>query len=153
MAATLTYRSSPARFRPSRRDRQRGLTLTEVLVAVALIAVAMLPLLELQSRLANSAVRLEMASEALTARRSASAFLALLNPMATPEGEERLGGAVLSWTVTPLTAQTSTTTVGGEGGRHLVRLYRINAVIRFPDGRVERFTQTQMGWMNRPSTP
>jgi hypothetical protein len=128
--------------------------LTEALVAVALIAVAMLPLLELQGRLSRSAIAIERAEERLAARRAASAYFSLVNPLRQSEGEELIGAVRLVWRAVALGPQRPVYGVDGAQGRFVAQLFRLEAQLHFPDGRIEQFSQTQMGWIaTAPADP
>ncbi|MDZ7628373.1 MAG: prepilin-type N-terminal cleavage/methylation domain-containing protein [Parvularculaceae bacterium] len=133
---------------------QRGFTVTEALVAVALIAIAMLPLLELQGRLSRSALAIERAQTRLAARQAATAYISLINPMRAGEGEVQLGGAQLVWRAVPLGPARTVYGADGTEGRFIAQLFQVEADIIFPDGRSEPFSQTQMGWIaTAPASP
>ena len=70
----------------------------ETLVAVALLAIAIIPLYAFQQALANTAARLQSASALLDAQDSALAVLQTIDLIAEPEGEMDLGVWSLSWT-------------------------------------------------------
>jgi len=69
----------------------------ETLVAIALLALAIIPLYSFQQTLADSAARLQGAAAALEAEESALAYLQAIDPIAEPEGEFLLGEWRLSW--------------------------------------------------------
>ena len=74
-----------------------GFSVMETLVAVALLAIAILPLYAFQQTLANTAARLQTASALLDAQESALAVLQTIDPVAQPAGEMDLGDWRLSW--------------------------------------------------------
>ena len=74
-----------------------GFSVMETLVAVALLAIAILPLYAFQQTLADTAARLQTASALLDAQESALAVLQTIDPIAEPQGEMDLGEWRLSW--------------------------------------------------------
>lgn len=131
----------------NQRQSQKGLSVLEALVAIALISVAFLPLLALQEQLTRTAIAIERAEETLRAKSNALAYLETLNPTYRPSGEESLGNAVLTWTSTPLTIPVPALAMVGTNGRFDVTLYDVNAVIQFQTGRSEQFVVRRVGWV------
>ncbi|OAB56162.1 hypothetical protein AY599_28060 [Leptolyngbya valderiana BDU 20041] len=70
----------------------------ETLVAMALLAIAIIPLYVLMQTLADGAARIESVSEMLSVEESALAVLETFDPMAEPNGERMLGDWRLTWT-------------------------------------------------------
>lgn len=136
------------------RTAQMGLTVIEALVAIALVAVALVPLLELQGQMARSALAIERAERRLIARENAAAYLRLINPMRAISGEERLGDVTLRWRADALTDERPIFDSVGQPGRFSAQLFRIDATLVFSDGRRESLELTQMGWKaNGPGQP
>lgn len=141
----------PLQKAPRTRHSQSGFSLLESLVAVALIAAAFLPLLTLQGQLTRTVVAIERAETNVKDMSSALSFLRVLNPSRTPEGTERLGDAMLSWRARPVSDERPALDQGGAPGRFMLRLYDIEAVIAYEDGRRAEFTVRALGW--RPTAP
>ena len=76
---------------------RHGFSVMETLVAVALLAIAIIPLYAFQQTLAGAATRLQTASALLDAQESALAVLQTIDVMAEPEGEMDLGDWRLRW--------------------------------------------------------
>ena len=118
----------------------------ESLVAVALIAIAFLPLLALQGQLTRTVVAVERAETTVKNMTSALSYLRAINPTAKPEGSEPIGDAVLSWVARPVSDERMALDQGGVPGRFALQLYEIDAVITYPDGRSGSFSVRAVGW-------
>lgn len=118
----------------------------EALAAVALLAVAFLPLLALQSQLARTALAIERAERVATAQKSAIALLRVINPAQTPRGAEPVGEATLSWTAEPFGEIRAVRDQNGGESRFVAQLYRIEAQLLFADGQQSAFTVDAVGW-------
>lgn len=77
---------------------REGFSVMETLVAMALLAIAVIPLYALLQTLADGAARIETASDMLEVEENALAILETFDPMAEPNGERMLGEWRLSWT-------------------------------------------------------
>ena len=130
---------------------QAGFSLLEALIAVALIAAALLPLLALQGQLTRTVLAVERAGTTAKDMTSALSFLRTLNPMRDPEGTEQLGDAILSWTARPASDERPALDQGGAPGRFMLQLYDIEATITYDDGRSVAFSVRALGW--RPTEP
>lgn len=128
------------------KNPQRGFSVLEAIAAVALIAVAFLPLLALQSRLAQTALAVERAELNVRNGKNALAYLKSINPMLLPEGAETLGDAELRWRATPVSEPRAALDTGGAPGRFQVQLFDIEAIIDYPDGRRTSLTVRALGW-------
>jgi len=122
-----------------------GFSIMETLVAIALLAIAVIPLYAFQQTLANTAARLQTASELLDAQESALAVLQTIDPIAQPSGEMDLGEWRLSWQSRELVSERP---ADGFLGSSIwgVGLYEINATLERGDTRHEiQFRRT--GWV------
>lgn len=132
---------------------QRGFSILEALVAMAIIAGAFLPLLMLQGQLTRTALAVERSEQLLRGKTNALSYLRTLNPSLRPEGEEPLGdGISMAWQSTPLTQPRPVRSMGGEVGRFNITLYEVSCTLSFPDGRTSTFSSSQVGWIaTRPA--
>ena len=130
---------------------QAGFSLLEALIAVALIAAALLPLLALQGQLTRTVLAVERAGTSAKDMTSALSFLRTVNPMRDPKGTEQLGDAVLSWAARPVSDERPALDQGGTPGRFILQLYEIDATIAYDDGRRAEVTVRAVGW--RPTDP
>jgi general secretion pathway protein I len=121
-----------------------GFSVMETLVAVALLAIAVIPLYAFQQALADSAARLQTTAMALEAEESALALLQAIDPIAEPEGEMMLGEWRLTWTSTELAYNPDAEGVFGRG-LYAIGLYEIRAELE-RNGTVRSFTLRRVGW-------
>lgn len=120
---------------PSRTPHQRGFTLLEAIVAVAVLGMALMPLLAFISQ---SALELRLAGDANArslAQQNVLAFIETVNPMDQPLGETDLGGLHVTWVSRETVPQIANSTLGnGMPGFRLgfydmdVRVYRNRAL-------------------------
>ena len=93
-------RTDPAQ--PIDEDGQAGFTTLEALLAIALLGIALIPLLSFQSQVARGSVRLEDSAAQMIARQVSHQYLSTLDYKAQPEGHLNLGdGWGLTWTAHP----------------------------------------------------
>lgn len=132
---------------PVRQQRTAGFSVVEALIGVAVVGVAFIPLVEMQSQITRQYQRQAMLEDRLLAQRNALALLADVNVMAEPTGRRSLtDGRVLRWSTTPLTAESrSLRFLGGEGDFE-VALFEVHAEIRDPRQSPMRFSIEQLGW-------
>ncbi len=83
-------------------NEEAGFTTLEALLAIALLGIALIPLLSFQSQIARGAIRLEGRAGQLIAEQVAHQYLSTLDYNAQPEGNLDLGGGwELAWTAQP----------------------------------------------------
>lgn len=80
-----------------RRAGQQGFTLLEAIVALAVFAVAALPLYSLFSQSVDGLFRAATANRESEATLSALSFLSAVNPMERPTGDVEVGSFRLKW--------------------------------------------------------
>lgn len=74
-----------------------GFSTIEALAAIAIVAVALVPLLSLQTQIARGYAQQRSLTAQSTAVHNGLAILRATNPMQTPEGSVAIGQAVLRW--------------------------------------------------------
>lgn len=85
------------------RSDRAGFSLIEALVALAIAAMTLTAIFELQIQMARGQERAVEAMAQVTAQENAIALLRELNPMADPEGEIAIpDGDVIQWSSTPI---------------------------------------------------
>ena len=108
----------------------------EAIVAVAILGIASVPLLVLQSQNARSVGRLESSAARIAAERVAADYLAVIDVSEQQEGVLDIGGGwSVSWSGVPVTAPTNAVMSVGQRGRYDAQLVRITAVVQHVDGR------------------
>jgi prepilin-type N-terminal cleavage/methylation domain-containing protein len=127
--------------------RQSGFSLIEALVAIAIVGLALVPLLHLQTQLARRAhVQHAMALEA-TATHSTLALLADLNPMTQRQGEIETGSLRLRWRARPVTGAVRSTRAGQGEVAFLVQLFEVTVSAHDLDGTpITQFAFERVGW-------
>jgi Tfp pilus assembly protein PilV len=122
-----------------------GFSVMETLVAVALLAIAIIPLYAFQQTLANTAARLQTASDLLDAQESALAVLQTIDPIAQPSGDMQLGDWRLSWESRELASESP---ADGYLGVSIwrVALFEINATLE-RENTQRNFTIRRVGWV------
>jgi len=130
------------------RTRRRGMSVLEVLVAVAIMAVALVPLLAIQSFSIRSSLRHEEVYTRTQLERNALVMLRDVNPMEVATGERPLqSDATLSWTSEMLTPETLSVGYPIGDGEFLVSLHKVRAVIRQADRTIlSQFEIERVGW-------
>lgn len=108
------------------RPRESGFSTLEVIAAVAIIAIALVPIMMLQTQIARSQARLDAAHDQSTSAQNALALLRDINPMSTPTGRRPLDARTeLAWSSTPISGVSQTVNPTG----FEVQLYRVTGVV------------------------
>ena len=132
-----------------------GFSLIEALVALAVAAICLLALFELQRQLTTAERRNEQALAGLALQRDALALLRDINPSERPTGQLPLGqGRRLSWTARPMTETRPNTAYDGGQGAFDLRLYRLRVRLLAADGtELNAFDLDRVGWRRRIAAP
>lgn len=81
----------------SRLTHSRGFTLLEAIVAVAIIGVALVPIITFISQMVDGLARAGDSNARNLAQQSVIELLETLNPLEDPVGEDRIGDLVVRW--------------------------------------------------------
>jgi general secretion pathway protein I len=127
-------------------SKDAGFSVLEALIAMAVLAAALLPILELQGQMARTALSIERADANIAAQQNALGFLKTVNFQQHKTGELDIGNAVLRWSANPVHAEALTRHVNGDGGRYVMSLYTVDARLAFNDGHEYQFTVEGLGW-------
>lgn len=133
----------------SARRLENGFSVIEALVALAIVALALIPLMALQAQVSRTYARDQLERAELNAKQNALALLRDVNVLASPQGARRLDSAhLLRWWATPLTAPTRTTRQGQGFGDFEIVLFRVDAAIEggAPPRAPVSFSLEQVGW-------
>lgn len=130
--------------------REQGFSTLEVIAAVAIIGIALIPIEALQTQISRSQARLMDVHAESTSVQNAMALLREVNPMLTPAGERRLDERTsLTWTSTPLSAPRPSTNAAG----FEVQLYRVSANIRRSNATPTTLQVDLIGWRSISDPP
>ena len=129
-----------------------GFTLIEALVALAIAAMTMTAIFQLQIQMAQGQRRAQAVLQQVAVQENALALIRDINFMDRPTGEFAVPGAeVIRWSATPKGA--AKRNIGpGSGGRFEVQLYEVTVRIERPGGRnPPDMTIERMGWRRTDS--
>ena len=124
-----------------------GFTLIEALVALAIAAMTMTAIFQLQIQMAQGQRRAQAVLQQVAVQENALALIRDINFMDRPEGEFAVpGGDVIRWRATPK-GEPKGNLGPGNGGRYVVQLYEVTVAIKRPGGRNPAdMTVERMGW-------
>ena len=131
-----------------KRGAQSGFSAIEALVALAIIAVALVPLTDLQTQIVRGHSRQREIREQAAMQQNALAVLRDINLMAAPDGARLIGeNLTLRWRATPLSRVVRSTRAGEGDGDFNVRLYRVAVEVSGPRSAAS-FSVDQVGWQS-----
>ena len=130
-------------------EKNAGFSVLEALIAMAVLAAALLPILQLQGQMARTALSVERADANIAAQQNALAFLRTVNFQHHQAGEMDIGNAVLNWSASPVQPAALTRHANGDGGRYIMTLYTVTARLVFHDGHEHEFAFEGLGWEPR----
>lgn len=129
-------------------DSEAGFSLLETIAALAILSMALVPLLALQFQLASGAARLEQQSELSRAVSVARVMLSTTNPAIEPEGRRDLGGGwQVSWTSQPVGPPEVARYGLGVSSRHRMQVFRVTADVVDEDSRTSALVLQTLGWV------
>lgn len=135
--------------------RERGFSLIEALVALAIAAMALAAVFSLQRQLAEGEQRHTRALQLVALQKNALALTRDLNPTAEPAGVFQLaGGQTVRWTSQPLTPPRTNTGLPTGEGAFEVRLYRVHVdIIERTGKRLGGLDFDRVGWRRLTPSP
>jgi len=126
-------------------ENNQGFSVLEAIIAMALLAAAILPLLSLQAQFVRTVDSIERADRRLQLRHMALNKIKTINPAELPKGEYIQRDSRVNWeaqSLFPLQALYE----GGSQSSNNIALYDINVEIIFDNGGVDRFIVRRLGW-------
>ncbi len=117
-------------------DGEAGFSMLETIAALAILSMALIPILSLQSQLASGTARLDRQATRIRAIEVAESYLSIIDPYVTPEGSLNLGADwQMNWRSSTInTAQRARYGVG-ISSRYQSQLFLIDAQLISPSGR------------------
>lgn len=135
--------------------RRDGFSLVEALVALAIAALTLGAIFQLQVQMARGQARAEAVLEQVAAQENALVLMRDLNPMERPTGEIRLGDReVVRWTATPIgEARVNAGFPSGDGQFEVQRFNVRVEVDRTPDRSPPPLEFERVGWRRLSVSP
>ena len=127
---------------------RQGFSLIEALVALAIAAMVLTAIFELQQQMARGQRRAADALEQVAAQENALALIRDVNPLEQPEGAIALpGGDVVRWTSTPKTEPRTNAGFPTGDGAFQVQLFTLTVQVERRNGRSPApLVFDRMGW-------
>lgn len=117
------------------RAAQSGFSLMEAIVAVALLGLASVPLLSLQSQNARAAIKLEERAATITVERVSLDYLSLIDLSNSGSGNLDVGGGwSITWQAVPATELATAVMSVGQEGRFAAQLVRVEGTVEHSSG-------------------
>jgi general secretion pathway protein I len=130
------------------RSRESGFSVIEALVALAIVAVALVPLIGLQAQVSRNVVHQQQVREAVGAQRNALEVLREINVMSSPQGMMMLqADQSMRWRATAISQPVRSTRQGSGEGDFRIMLYDVEVDVSGLSGAPPtNFRVTQLGW-------
>jgi general secretion pathway protein I len=134
-------------------SKNQGVTLLEAIVALVLIATTGIALLDWVNNNLMNLNRIQAIQQRNEATRSALAFVELLNPLETPEGNQTLGIYTFQWQSQLVEPAKDGVSFTGDLGFYQLGLYAVQFTISINNQVITQFTVRQVGYkqIRKPS--
>ncbi len=134
------------RRRNGRGVKSQGFSVLEAMVAMAILAAAMLPLLHLQGQFMRTITGFERASDRIAIRENVVNLIAAQNIDQNLQGEFIQGQYRIQWQARPLQPAQIARDVDEGEGRFTVSIYSVEVVVTTPFRQTDRFHIKALGW-------
>jgi len=129
---------------------ESGFSVLEALVAMAVLAAALIPLLALQGQFLRTTESLERVERRLAVQDLALAHVKTLNLDEYPDGQISTPYGALTWTSRPAAGPAPARGTGGFPARYTATLYAVDVTLspgpEQSQKPIERFTLQALGW-------
>lgn len=130
----------------NRHPREEGFSVLEAMVAIAILATGLLPLLALQGRFVETVEQLEHAEQSLSAQANALSLIQTINMTETPRGEIAFTNYTVRYEAKAIRQSQPARGNAASPGRFELTLYDVDYEIIYVSGRKESFKVRQFGW-------
>ena len=113
---------------------------------MAILSVAMLPILSLQSQFVKTIDSLERVEQRLSIRDNALNYLKNVNLTELRDGRFIQDDSLVTWSSTPFRPTRSAKSFGGSKGRFDLTLYTVNVTVTRNQQIVDQFEVRGLGW-------
>lgn len=128
-------------------DSESGFSVLEAIIAMALLSVALLPMLALQSQFVDTALAVERAEVRISTRQNAANYLKSINFDQAPRGELDLGSRQLFWYATPISPPRNSWNSEIDPARYRLTLYQVAITVQNEEQVVtDQFNLEGLGW-------
>ena len=131
--------------------KEEGFSVLEAMVAMAILAAGLLPILALQGQFVRTVTQIEHVEKSLTAQNNALNLMRTVDLTNVPTGEVQFENYRISYNATPAASTQTVRGNGGFPGRFEVTLYDIQIKIIYLSGREENFSIRNFGWRETSS--
>jgi len=116
------------------------------MVAMAVLAAGLLPLLALQGQFVKTVGQIEHVEHSLAAQANALNMIKSVNLTQVPTGEMSFGGYSVKYEAVAALQPQMARGQGGFPGRFELTLYNVELTIAYENGRTEKLIIRQFGW-------
>ena len=125
---------------------EEGFSVLEAMVAMAVLAAGLLPLLALQGQFVKTVGQIEHVEHSLSAQDNALNLVKSVNLTEAPLGEMVFEGYSVNYEAKAAISPRAVRDIGGLPGRFDLTLYDVEINIAYVSGRKETFGVRQFGW-------
>ena len=123
-----------------------GFTILEALVAIAILAAALIPLLGMQSQFVDRIAAQERLQTRLSVQAALVSELEDVNFQLHRSGTINGPDYIAQWQAIPRGSAETTRIASGEPARFNLQLYNVNIAVKYPDGRQQDYSLPGLGW-------
>ena len=126
--------------------KHHGFSLLEAIVALLLVTMVSMASFSWVNNLLFSVEKLETNAQRNLVKRNVSEFLSGINVMSMPNGEQRLGGMLVSWQAQLMEPIQKGKTINGGTSPFELGLYRVEVRVDSKEGERVTFELIQVGY-------
>lgn len=150
------FKAASRPIRPDTPDKKesgarQGFSVLEAMVAMAILAAGLLPILALQGQFVKTVEQLEHVDQRLAVQDNVLNAIQNINLTEKPTGQLDFGDVVASWEAVPAVPARMGRGLGGFPGRFELTLYDVRVQVDYNYDRQENFSVRGIGW--RALTP